>query len=77
MNDTIPNTYYVLDNISTCPVAIPLKDYCRKNDSNNNFEKLAKEIQKEYAYIEQKDGQANEKIRLFFDANKWKMGNLR
>jgi len=77
--DEIPNTYYVLDNISTCPIAVPLRDYSRKRAEDPNekrkFETIAKDIQDTWNYLEQEKGQDNEKIRLFLNSKgegKWR-----
>lgn len=75
----ISNTYYVLDNISTCPIAVQLADYSRKRaevkPEEGNFNDIAKKIQATWSYIEQEKGQDNERIRLFLNPEgegRWK-----
>lgn len=71
----IPNTYYVLDNVSTCPIVVPLKDYSRKmaleHPNEGSFEKVAKHIQEHWNSIQQVTSQDNERIKIFYTMNEW------
>jgi hypothetical protein len=72
----IPNTYYVLDNVSTCPITVPLKDYSRKraltHPAEGSFEQIANNIEKNWKCIQQKIGKDNEKITIFYNPDEWK-----
>ena len=58
-------TYYVLHNVSTCPITVPLQDYCREHEVS------AEVIKKEWNSIEQINSQGNEQIILCFQPTKW------
>lgn len=61
----ISPTYYVLCNISTCPIAVPLQDYCREHSQNPEL------IKERWKLIKQIGIQGNEQIVLCCEPKKW------
>lgn len=67
-----PNTYHVIETISTSPISSPLQDYCRHHATDSETtEEIKKKIEKTWFFIEQKSANDNEKIRIYFDPKIW------
>ncbi|WP_304545987.1 hypothetical protein [Sulfurimonas microaerophilic] len=65
MSKSVSPTYYVLLTVSTCPVAVPLQDYCRKYPEDPEF------IKENWKLIQQSGDQDNEKIILCSKPEEW------
>ncbi|OHD85216.1 MAG: hypothetical protein A3I60_01565 [Sulfuricurvum sp. RIFCSPLOWO2_02_FULL_43_45] len=79
MSSELPNTYHVIEAISTYPTSVPLPDYCRHHHQRlqKTAKKLREEIEKTWCFIEQKSANDNEKIRIYFNPAIWKCSHTK